>query len=77
MADPRSLGASTSVFVSGADADAKELVTGLLGEMGHDDVIDLGDLTTARGPEMWMPLWLRLMAALGTAEMNIKVVRRP
>ena len=47
----------------------------LLESFGHDDVIDLGGLETARGTEMLLPLWLRLMGALGTAQFNIKVVR--
>ena len=64
-----------SVFVSGNDPDAKALVTGLLSEMGHTDVIDLGDITTSRGVEMWMPLWLRLMGSLGTANFNLRIVR--
>ncbi|MCP3422583.1 hypothetical protein [Nocardioides pinisoli] len=47
-----------------------------LAELGHRDVIDLGGIETARGAEMWLPLWLRLMGALGTAEFNLKIVRR-
>ena len=54
---------------------AKATVTELLESFGHTDVIDLGDLTTARGTEMYLPLWLRLMGALGTPSFNIKVVR--
>jgi predicted dinucleotide-binding enzyme len=75
MVDPRSLGEPSSVFVSGNDAEAKAAVTGLLTSMGHDDVIDLGDLSTARGAEMLLPVWLRLMGALGTARFNFRVVR--
>ncbi len=75
MARPDRLPEPTTVFVSGDDADAKELVTGLLTELGHRDVLDLGGIETARGVEMWLPLWLRVMGALGTAEFNIKVVR--
>jgi predicted dinucleotide-binding enzyme len=49
------------VFVCGDDPDAKALVTGLLTEgFAWRDVVDLGDITTARGPEMLLPLWLRL-----------------
>ena len=47
----------------------------LLESFGHDDVIDLGALETARGTEMLLPIWVRLMGALGTAEFNFKVVR--
>ena len=49
--------------------------TALLAEIGHRDVIDLGDISTARGTEMFLPLWLRLWGALGTATFNVKVVR--
>ena len=51
-------------------------MSALLTEMGHRDVIDLGGIETSRGVEMWLPLWLRLMGSLGTAEFNLKVVRR-
>jgi predicted dinucleotide-binding enzyme len=76
MAHPERLPESTSVFVSGDDAAAKQRVTALLTELGHRDVIDLGGIETARGVEMWLPLWLRLMGCLGTAEFNLKVVRK-
>ncbi|CUR57111.1 NADP oxidoreductase coenzyme F420-dependent [metagenome] len=75
MIDPASLGESTTVFVSGDDAAAKAVVTDLLTSFGHTDVIDLGDITTARGVEMLLPLWVRLMGPLGTATFNFKVVR--
>lgn len=76
MVDPgRLAGGAHSVFVSGDDADAKVVVTSLLHELGHADVIDLGDITTARGPEMYLSLWLRLMQALGTVEFSVRVVR--
>ena len=63
------------MFVSGNDPDAKRIVTGLLEEFGHTDVIDLGDITTSRGTEMLLPLWLRLMGCLGTPMFNVKIVR--
>ncbi|GAA4115270.1 NAD(P)-binding domain-containing protein [Knoellia locipacati] len=75
MTHPGALGRDSSVFVSGDDAQAKEVVSGLLREFGHTDVIDLGDITTARGTEMWLPLWLRLWGALGTPEFNLHIVR--
>jgi 8-hydroxy-5-deazaflavin:NADPH oxidoreductase len=64
-----------TTFVAGDDAGAKSVVTGLLTELGHRDVIDLGDLTGARGMEMVLPLWVRLMGTLGTAHFQFKVVR--
>jgi 8-hydroxy-5-deazaflavin:NADPH oxidoreductase len=75
MVRPQSLGEASSVFVSGDDADAKATVTELLQSFGHADVIDLGDITTARGTEMLLPIWLRLMGALGTGMFNFKIVR--
>lgn len=75
MVHPELLGSPTSVFVSGDDAEAKRTVTDLLHALGHTDVIDLGDITTARGTEMWLPLWLRLMGALGTARFNLAIIR--
>ncbi|MEV7330905.1 NAD(P)-binding domain-containing protein [Micromonospora sp. NPDC093244] len=76
MVRPRQLAdGDHSVFVSGDDAEAKRTVTDLLVSFGHTDVIDLGDLSTARGTEMLMPLWLRLYGRLDTAIFNLKVVR--
>lgn len=76
MTHPRQLAdGDHSVFVSGDDAEAKKVVSELLTSFGHTDVIDLGDITTARGTEMLLPLWLRLYGGLGTALFNIKVVR--
>ena len=75
MVEPKSLDESTTVFVSGDDAVAKATVVSLLESFGHDDVIDLGGLETARGTEMLLPVWLRLMGALGTGTFNFKVVR--
>ena len=76
MVRPRELAdGQHTVFVSGNDAEAKALVTALLLEFGHTDVIDLGDISTCRGTEMFLPLWLRTMSALGTGMFNVKVVR--
>jgi 8-hydroxy-5-deazaflavin:NADPH oxidoreductase len=60
MVHPGVLGAVTTVFVSGDDQDAKQVVSRLLGELGHRDVIDL---------------WLRIMGSLGTAQFNLHIVR--
>ncbi len=75
MVEPKALGASSTVFVSGDDAAAKATVVELLTSFGHDDVIDLGGIETARGAEMLLPVWLRLMGSLGTHLFNVKVVR--
>jgi predicted dinucleotide-binding enzyme len=77
MVDPGSLaGAEHTLFVAGNDPGAKGEVTRLLKEwFGWKDVIDLGDISMARGTEMWLPLWVRLWGALGTPAFNLKIVR--
>ena len=76
MTNPgRLAGADHSVFLSGNDAQAKKTVADLLRSFGWKDVIDLGDITTARGTEMLLGVWLRLYGALNTPEFNFKVVR--
>ncbi len=75
MVRPKSLGESSTIFVSGDDTQAKATVVSLLESFGHDDVIDLGPLETARGTEMLLPVWLRLMGTLGTGKFNFKIVR--
>jgi len=75
--DPRRLaGGDHHAFVSGNDAAAKARVIQYLKEWyGWEKVIDLGDITTARGAEMVLPLWLRLWGALQIPLFNFKIVR--
>jgi predicted dinucleotide-binding enzyme len=76
MVDPTQLaGADHTVFVCGDDAEAKTEVSELLRSFGWTDVIDLGDISTARGTEMIMPIWLRLFGALQKPVFNFKIVR--
>ena len=76
MVDPWRLDqAEHSVFLSGNDARAKQTVRELLAGFGWKDIIDLGDISTARGPEMLLGAWLRLYSALDTPLFNVKVVR--
>jgi predicted dinucleotide-binding enzyme len=76
MVDPAALGdGDTTMFAASDDAEARGIVVGLLRELGWQDVVELDGLHNARGMEMWLPLWVRLMTALGTAEFNLKLVR--
>jgi predicted dinucleotide-binding enzyme len=75
MVGPGALPETTSTLLSGNDADAKAVVGRLLAEMGHGDVIDLGEISAARGQEMLLPLWIGLMSTLGTPQFNFKIVR--
>ena len=75
MTRPDLLPEPTTVFLSGDDAAAKGVVADLLGEFGWADVMDLGGISTARGTEMWLPLWLRIMGSLDSPAFNLRVVR--
>ncbi|MCC6613209.1 MAG: NAD(P)-binding domain-containing protein [Anaerolineae bacterium] len=76
MVNPRLLSEESAVFVSGNDAEAKAQVADLLKrDFGWPSVIDLGDITSARGAEMLLPIWLRLMGALQTPLFNFKIAR--
>jgi predicted dinucleotide-binding enzyme len=77
MVDPGQVaGGDHDVFVSGNDAEARQRVASLLKEwFGWRSVIDLGDITTARGTEMLLPIWVRLWGALGTPMFNFKIAR--
>lgn len=75
MVDPTRAGAESTMFVAGDDPAAREIVRDLLRALGWRDVMDLGELSAARGMEMWLPLWLRVMGALGTADFNLRIVR--
>jgi 8-hydroxy-5-deazaflavin:NADPH oxidoreductase len=75
MVDPQLVPGHHTVFVCGDDEDAKRRVVELLQSFGwaHDQVLDLGDITAARGLEMYLPFWLRLWASTGTALLNVQV----
>ena len=77
MVDPSVVPGEHDVFVCGNNEDAKNEVRELLGSFGWpaERINDLGDITSARGTEMYLPLWLRLMGVTGGANFNIRVVR--
>jgi 8-hydroxy-5-deazaflavin:NADPH oxidoreductase len=77
MVNPAMVGnGDHNVFVSGNDADAKKQVKEILLSFGWamSKIIDLGDITTARGTEMYLPLWLRIYGATNNGSFNIKIV---
>ena len=76
MVNPSLVPGSHDVFVSGNDGGAKATVTGILKDwFGWKTVIDLGDITTARGTEMMMAIWIRLMGKFQSPNFNYKIVR--
>jgi len=76
MVDPNKLLEKSDVFVSGNSADAKATVNKILHDwFGWRSIIDLGDITTSRGVEMYVVLWRNLRLANSSHRFNIKVVR--
>jgi predicted dinucleotide-binding enzyme len=70
-------GGDHSVFLSGNSQEAKAKVGALLQEIGwkENNIIDLGDITTARGSEQLLPIWVRLYAAMGSPMFQFKIVK--
>jgi 8-hydroxy-5-deazaflavin:NADPH oxidoreductase len=75
MVNPKLLEGDHTVFVSGNEADAKSFVSLMLKSFGWEEsqIFDLGDITTCRGTEMFLPLWVRMFGKLGSPIFNINV----
>lgn len=69
-------GGDHSTFISGNDVAAKEEVKTILKSFGwmEKNILDLGDITKARGTEMYLPLWLSIYGATNNGAFNIKIV---
>jgi len=80
MVEPSLVPGDHNVFLSGNDAAAKARVAGWLGEWfgwKPGSIVDVGDITTARGTEMLLPIWVRLWGALGTPYFNFHIALAP
>jgi predicted dinucleotide-binding enzyme len=75
MVNPHQLSASHTLFLSGNDDGAKKAVQVLLESIGWSDILDLGDISTARATEGYLRLWLAARKVLGTSAFNVKVIR--
>jgi 8-hydroxy-5-deazaflavin:NADPH oxidoreductase len=74
--NPSIVSGDHDAFVSGNDEKAKAAVVDIMENWyGWKTVIDLGDITTARGTEQLMPIWIRLWTVYGDANFNFKIVR--
>jgi predicted dinucleotide-binding enzyme len=76
MVDPGAVSGDHAAFLCGEHAAAKAQVAALIGTFGWppERILDLGGIRSARGMEMYLPLWLELMGALGTGTFNIGVL---
>jgi 8-hydroxy-5-deazaflavin:NADPH oxidoreductase len=79
MVDPSRVPGDHNLFICGNDAAAKKEITKYLSEWfgwNPNNIIDLGDITAARGTEMMMPLWMRLFqGVIGHPHFNWQIVR--
>jgi len=78
MVNPSALPGDHTIFVNGNDSAAKQAVITYL----HDwygwkasNIIDMGDITTARGTEMLLPIWVRLYGVFQSPMFNFHIVR--
>lgn len=62
-----------TLFMSGNDENAKVQVSELLRTFGWVHIIDLGDITAARGMEAYLLLWVSMYNKVNTAVLNVKV----
>jgi predicted dinucleotide-binding enzyme len=74
--DPSVIPGRHTMFLCGNDAAAKDEVRQLLISYGwpDEDLMDLGDIAGSRALEMYLPLWLRVAAATGNWQINVKAV---
>mgnify|MGYP000988047035 FL=1 len=78
MVNPRMIGDGNHInYLCGNEAEAKEKVRALLKTFGWKDeqLLDLGDITNARGTEAVLPIWLRVWGATKTGAFNFGIVR--
>ena len=77
MVRPESVPGDHDVFLAGDDPAAKDVVRGLLEELGWPIgcVRDLGGIVAARGLEMYVVLWVSLRMDLGHGAFNVRVVQ--
>ncbi len=73
MVHPDKVPGEHDVFVSGNDDGAKAAVSGLLRSFGWKNIVDVGDISTARGTEMLLPIWVRLYARFKHADYNFHI----
>jgi predicted dinucleotide-binding enzyme len=77
MVNPALVPGDHTVFVSGNDTTAKESVKDILRSFGwkEHNIFDVGDITTARGAEMLLPIWVRLYGSLKHGMFNFHIAR--
>jgi 8-hydroxy-5-deazaflavin:NADPH oxidoreductase len=79
MIEPSRVPGDHNLFICGNDEAAKRDLIKHLGTWfgwKPENIIDLGDITAARGTEMMMPLWMRLFrGVIGHPHFNYQIIR--
>jgi predicted dinucleotide-binding enzyme len=76
MVNPAAIPGDHNVFVSGNDDSAKASTKEILKSFGwkEKNIIDLGDISTGRGTEQLVSIWVRLLGALKNPMFNFNIV---
>ena len=78
MVNPDMIGGGDHVnYICGNDPEAKDNVKKLLMKFGwkEGNLLDLGDITSSRGTEAFLPLWLRIMGTVGSGAFNFRIIK--
>jgi len=73
MVEPSLISGEHDVFVCGNDPQAKGAAVEILRSLGWRSIVDLGDITAARGTEMLLPIWLRLWSLYQNQNFNFRI----
>jgi predicted dinucleotide-binding enzyme len=79
MVNPSLVPGDHVVFICGNDAAARQETSGYLTEWfgwKPENIVDLGDITAARGTEMMLPIWLRLWNTKGHGHFNFQIATK-
>ena len=79
MFNPHLIGEGNhQLFMCGNDSGAKTEVMTLLQTFGWNplNIMDLGDITGARGMEMYLPLWLRIYGVRKNGTFNMRIIEQ-
>jgi 8-hydroxy-5-deazaflavin:NADPH oxidoreductase len=78
MVNPASInGGNHHIFISGNDAQSKSKVRDILLSFGwkNECIIELGNISTARGTEQLLALWVRLMGVFNSPMFQFQIVK--
>lgn len=79
MINPHLIGEGNhQLFMCGNDSSAKTTVMKLIQTFGWNplNIMDLGDITGARGMEMYLPLWLRIYGVRKNGTFNMRIIEQ-